>query len=169
MAVPVIGVDPAWSKIKTNAAAAFLESTGRLRWVKCYRGDDLKTVAAIVGEAKRVGATVVVERQFLGNNGNVASMEKLICARDQWRVVCAIMGVPFVMVFPSTWQSQLKAVPRTHAPLFEGGKVGTRSTHERMTELARELYGKDRIDTHDQAAAALIARWYMLTGGVGPV
>lgn len=169
MAIPVIGVDPAWSE-KANAAAAFLESTGKLRWVRPFKGDDLRTVAGIVGEAKRAGATVVVERQFLGNNGNVATLEKLICARDQWRVVCFIMGVPFVMVFPSTWQSQLKAVPRMHSPLFDPKRrSGKRSTHERMLELAREHYGEDKIATHDEAAAALIARWYILTGGVGPV
>lgn len=169
MARPVVGVDPAWSKNK-NAGVSFLESTGKLRWARPYKGDDLRVVANVVSEARRDGATIVVERQFLGRgaSANPATFEKLVCARDQWRVVCAIMVVPFVMVYPSTWQSQLKAVPRTHAPLFDGARrVGQRSTHERMLELARELYGEDAIATHDEAAAALIARWYMLTGGVG--
>jgi len=160
-AVPgvLLAVDPG----RKCAVATFVD--GVLHRVRSIAGDDLAVVADVVREHAEMATSkgdgskldAVIEKQFMsrGAKANYRTTEVIAKRRHEFETVLKIYGVEAVSVYPATWMAQLKQVPR----YSDAGKLLT--TKARYSLLARRVYGKDRIRNADEAAAALIGRWYL--------
>lgn len=149
------GVDPG------KACGLALLSGRRLALARSLRGDDLKTIIAFAQRLKRLGdenggIRMAIELQHGGRGPkiNFKSLATLYKRRHMWEFAFELVGVEYETVWPSTWQSQLKATARLTP---RGAK---RSTKDRSIELARFYFGDSIIDDA-QADAALIARWLL--------
>lgn len=106
---------------------------------------------------------LVIEKQFLGRGKmfNPVAVETLMFRRHTWELVAQLRNIPVGCVYPSSWQTLLKAVPR------EPGKAksnrGGRQTKKRAIELATRRWphlGDKFKESSDLADAALIGLWY---------
>lgn len=150
----VVGVDP--GKL---CGVAILKGRS-LAVAATIRGDRLSQIVAIVQQAKKLGANVLaIELQHgmrpKSGKVNYKSLGTLFKRRHAWEVIAELYGLRTVGVWPSTWQTQLKAAAR----LDENGNK--RTTKQRSVEVARFMFGKDAIKDDAQADAALIAKWYV--------
>lgn len=158
-----VGIDPG------KVAGVTVLTGRRLTWTQTLRGDMLMQILAAVQRVhryqKRTGHSVraAIELQFgaRGKKSNPKSLETLMRRRHQWETLLEIYAIPIVTVWPATWQSQLKEVPRLD------GKGNKRDTKTRSLELARRVYGEENIADDAQSDSALIARWLTNQPGQG--
>lgn len=151
----ILSIDPG------EAYGFALFRRGELRFVTAA-DHTLGAVANTVKWAReQVGAdtlAMVVENQYTGRGGkfNPKALDALIKRRCTWEVVAELNGVPWARVFPSSWQTILKSVPK------DPGKKG-RQTKERARTLALRRWPSQRETfeaSGDACDAALIGLWY---------
>lgn len=159
------GVDPG------KATGLAVMGPGRPISVVTLDGRKLPQVVSYVqqiarlGQEEGCGSVLVIENQFAGlypkgagSSGstiNLKAIATLFRRRHEWEIIAEVYGVPTIAVYPSTWQTVLRSVPRYHSD----GSL--RSTKARAILLASQLWPRAPVNwTPDKADAALIAEWY---------
>jgi Holliday junction resolvasome RuvABC endonuclease subunit len=98
---------------------------------------------------------LVVEAQFMQHNPAVLIW--LAQSRAAWECATWQRGGESTIVFPSTWQA--------HHHIF---KTPKKDKIEKFIEIASGITGLARaVFSPDTAAATLMAKWYLETGGMG--
>ena len=90
---------------------------------------------------------------------NPKTLEKLYASRFAWQTVAMLMGIPFVIVKPATWQTVMKGIVKKDAA---GNK---RKIKARSMEFARGLW--PHVPNDHYADAIAMALW-RADGGTVP-
>lgn len=127
-------------------------------------GHELVQVLGAVQHAASVGARMVVENPYLSMKfGNPKVFEMLIAVRTRFVDLCAIYGVPCVVLYASQWQVILKHVPPGAAVVT---KKSEKLTKKQAAWLVRSIYGDALVGrTEHEIDAALMGRWWGFGNG----
>lgn len=150
-----VGIDPG----KVAGVSVLLGR--RLAWTITLRGDLFPDILGAIQRLDRYRSQqgqpmkAALELQYgqRGKKQNYKSLETLLRRRHMWETLALVYDIEIVKVWPSTWQTQLSEVPRLD------GKGNKRGTKVRSLELARKVYGQDRIADDAQSDSVLMARW----------
>jgi len=138
----IIGIDPGATKPHTFAVC----SLGKVLWIT--KSDDIYKINDLISSK---ADKVFIESQYLGVNAN--TLIKLAHATGELIGLCKLHGIPYEMVYPTSWMSHFGITTRKPKELTA---YKWKKKHYQDIIDEAQKHTDIKIEDEDYAAALLI-------------